>query len=173
MQATSSLWRALLEQQSHSLAGLRILTSGEAHAADLAERTVSGHVTNLYGTTETTSFSTSTPVEPETSIGRPIWNTRVYVLDDRLWPSPAGNRTRSATAAFRGRPTRASVGGYFCRSASRVDGVTPVSSCGATPFREAANESGIGWLDWFTIHLHMRRSTSMPSCGVLFVWRLE
>jgi ABC-type antimicrobial peptide transport system ATPase subunit len=33
---------------------------------------------------------------------------------------------------------------YFCRSASRVAGVTPVSSCGAMPFREAANESGIG-----------------------------
>ncbi|HSZ40601.1 MAG TPA: amino acid adenylation domain-containing protein [Trebonia sp.] len=92
MQATPSLWQAVLEQHSPPLAGLRILTGGEALPADLADRlrAVSGHVTNLYGPTETTIWSTSTPVDPKTSIGRPIWNTRVYVLDDRLRPSPAG-----------------------------------------------------------------------------------
>jgi amino acid adenylation domain-containing protein len=92
MQATPSLWRALLDQKLQSLAGLRILTGGEALPVDLAERLrrVSGHVTNLYGPTETTIWSTSTPVGQETGIGRPIWNTRVYVLDDRLRPVPAG-----------------------------------------------------------------------------------
>ena len=92
MQATPSLWRALLEEDQGSLAGLRILTGGEALPADLAERLrgVSGNVTNLYGPTETTIWSTSTPVGPETSIGRPIWNTRAYVLDDHLRPVPAG-----------------------------------------------------------------------------------
>jgi amino acid adenylation domain-containing protein len=92
MQATPSLWRALLAHDSRALAGLRILTGGEALPADLAERLrgVCGHVTNLYGPTETTIWSTATPVGPETSIGAPIWNTRVYVLDNRLRPAPAG-----------------------------------------------------------------------------------
>jgi non-ribosomal peptide synthetase component F len=136
MQATSSLWRALLEQQSHSLAGLRILTSGEAHAADLAERTVSGHVTNLYGTTETTSFSTSTPVKPETSIGRPIWNTRVYVLDDRLWPSPAGTAGELFIAGSS--LARGYVKGARARvAAADGAGVAGVSTHGAAAGRRA------------------------------------
>jgi nonribosomal peptide synthetase DhbF len=51
-------------------------------------------VFNLYGPTEDTTYSTyaltraGDPAEP--SIGRPIWNTRVYVLDQALQPVPAG-----------------------------------------------------------------------------------
>jgi amino acid adenylation domain-containing protein len=92
MQATPSLWRALLDHDAQALAGLRVLTGGEALPAELAERLrgVSGHVTNLYGPTETTIWSTSAQVGGEAGIGRPIWNTRTYVLDDQLRPVPAG-----------------------------------------------------------------------------------
>src|SRR4030095_5643312 len=51
-------------------------------------------VMNLYGPTETTIWSTVMGLdddEVETPpIGRPIWNTRVYVLDDCLEPAPVG-----------------------------------------------------------------------------------
>src|SRR5262249_42317183 len=49
-----------------------------------------------YGPTETTCGSTTYEVhdpEPDRGvmpIGRPIWNTQVYVLDDCLQPVPAG-----------------------------------------------------------------------------------
>ena len=50
-------------------------------------------VGNLYGPTEDTTYSTYSRVEPgaaRVSIGRPVANTRAYVLDAHLQPSPAG-----------------------------------------------------------------------------------
>ena len=68
---------------------------GEALPAELADalhgRTRS--LTNLYGPTETTVWSTCWRVEqPEQgiSIGRPIANTQIHVLDERLQPCPIG-----------------------------------------------------------------------------------
>ncbi|MFD7507718.1 condensation domain-containing protein, partial [Streptomyces sp. NPDC059850] len=50
-------------------------------------------VVNVYGPTETTVWSTSARVSgPEVSIGRPLANTRVFVLDDALRPVPVGVR---------------------------------------------------------------------------------
>ncbi|UQA92486.1 non-ribosomal peptide synthetase [Streptomyces halobius] len=96
LQATPSLWHALTTDTSHSLTGIRALVGGEALPTDLARtltaRTAS--VTNLYGPTETTIWSTAHPlhIAPDTSpaIGRPIANTQVYVLDAALRPVPAG-----------------------------------------------------------------------------------
>src|SRR5208283_6139946 len=50
---------------------------------------------NLYGPTETTIWSAAGKVETETtkgsvSIGRPIANTQLYVLDRHLQPVPIG-----------------------------------------------------------------------------------
>ncbi|GAA3353933.1 hypothetical protein GCM10017744_009480 [Streptomyces antimycoticus] len=96
MQATPSLWRAVLAEDASVLGGVRVLVGGEALPADLAvalaERAES--VTNMYGPTETTIWSTAWSVTPGTAraprIGRPIANTQVYVLDDGLRPVPAG-----------------------------------------------------------------------------------
>ncbi|MER8162842.1 amino acid adenylation domain-containing protein, partial [Streptomyces sp. NPDC094472] len=96
MQATPSLWRAVLAEDPAVLSGVRVLVGGEALPADLAvalaERAES--VTNMYGPTETTIWSTAWPVTSEAAgaprIGRPIANTRVYVLDGGLRPVPAG-----------------------------------------------------------------------------------
>ncbi|MGC4904013.1 amino acid adenylation domain-containing protein, partial [Micromonospora echinospora] len=97
MQATPGLWHAVLAgAPRHDLSGIRALVGGEALPADLAralcERTRS--VTNLYGPTETTVWSTASAVRPDEgalpSIGRPIANTQVYVLDRALRPVPPG-----------------------------------------------------------------------------------
>ncbi|MEV8378888.1 amino acid adenylation domain-containing protein [Kribbella sp. NPDC056861] len=94
MQATPSLWQMLVTHDPARLAGLRVLTGGEALPAALAETVAkqAAKVTNLYGPTETTIWSTVAEVVPGTAptIGRPIGNTQVYVLDASLQPVPAG-----------------------------------------------------------------------------------
>ncbi|MFI9238056.1 non-ribosomal peptide synthase/polyketide synthase [Streptomyces sp. NPDC053079] len=93
-QATPTLWRALAEERPDALDGLRVLVGGEALPSDLA-RTLTAHaaeVTNLYGPTETTIWSTAAPVRAGAApvIGAPIANTRTYVLDERLGLVPPG-----------------------------------------------------------------------------------
>ncbi|WP_446048182.1 amino acid adenylation domain-containing protein, partial [Streptomyces olivaceus] len=95
MQATPSLWHALLEEAGPELSGVRVLVGGEALPAELARRLVgvAGSVTNLYGPTETTIWSTAGAVDADSarrgSIGRPIGNTQVFVLDAALQPVPS------------------------------------------------------------------------------------
>jgi amino acid adenylation domain-containing protein len=95
LQATPSLWQALVAEVPDAVRGLRMLVGGEALPAALGERmrALGGRVTNLYGPTETTVWSTAQEVDDAAapgSIGRPVRNTRVYVLDDALRPVPAG-----------------------------------------------------------------------------------
>jgi natural product biosynthesis luciferase-like monooxygenase protein len=73
-----------------------LLVGGEALPASLArslEDSVSGRVINLYGPTETTIWSTSYPLQgtdQRVSIGRPILNTQIYVLDGDGNPCQTG-----------------------------------------------------------------------------------
>jgi amino acid adenylation domain-containing protein/non-ribosomal peptide synthase protein (TIGR01720 family) len=95
VQATPSLWQALVTAAPDRLHGLRVLTGGEALPESLAGRLreLAAQVTNLYGPTETTIWSTVadlTLTQGTPSIGGPIGNTQVYVLDDRLNPVPPG-----------------------------------------------------------------------------------
>ncbi|WP_329425637.1 amino acid adenylation domain-containing protein [Streptosporangium sp. NBC_01495] len=94
VQATPSGWRALLDA---GFDGPRVtaLAGGEALPPALA-RALRGRVRamwNVYGPTETTIWSTREPVPAEpgaVAIGRPLANTRVHVLDERLDPVPVG-----------------------------------------------------------------------------------
>ncbi|MGZ3118337.1 amino acid adenylation domain-containing protein [Streptomyces sp. H62] len=96
MQATPSLWRSVVDDAgaAAALAGVRVLAGGEALPTDLADRLteVAAQVTNVYGPTETTIWSTATTLTAgdAVTIGRPLTNTRVYVLDDHLQPVPVG-----------------------------------------------------------------------------------
>ncbi|MGH3900474.1 MAG: amino acid adenylation domain-containing protein, partial [Pseudonocardiaceae bacterium] len=96
MQATPSLWRAVVAEGATELRGVRVLVGGEALPADLATSLTkcAASVTNLYGPTETTIWSTVAAVDERAarypSIGRPIANTQVYVLDAGLRPVPVG-----------------------------------------------------------------------------------
>ncbi|GAA4632968.1 hypothetical protein GCM10023196_068620 [Actinoallomurus vinaceus] len=94
MQATPTLWQELVDLPG--IEGLRVLVGGEALPAGLAQALLNRGcpVLNLYGPTETTIWSTGAPIDAATAarppIGRPIGNTRVYVLDAALRPVPPG-----------------------------------------------------------------------------------
>ncbi|WP_416969941.1 amino acid adenylation domain-containing protein [Streptomyces sp. 4F14] len=96
MQATPSLWREIVAVAQGRLSGVRALVGGEALPAEVAASMVGelASVVNVYGPTETTVWSTSAPVaagEP-VSIGGPLVNQRVFVLDEWLRPVPVGVR---------------------------------------------------------------------------------
>ncbi|MEU9701159.1 amino acid adenylation domain-containing protein [Streptomyces sp. NPDC047981] len=95
MQATPATWHLLVEAGWRNDGGLRVLVGGEALPPALAERLVvePGRTWNVYGPTETTIWSTFQRLDSGTeqiSIGRPLDNTQVYVLDEHLEPVPVG-----------------------------------------------------------------------------------
>ncbi len=95
LQATPATWRLLLDAGWHGAPNLTMLCGGEALPRDLANRLLDkgAALWNLYGPTETTIWSAAARVEAgdrPVTIGRPIANTQLYVLDDRLRPVPVG-----------------------------------------------------------------------------------
>src|SRR3954453_17405394 len=76
----------------------RVICSGEALSAELRDQVLrllpQIELENLYGPTEAaidvTRWSCVGDPSREVPIGRPIWNTRAYVLDSSLEPVPAG-----------------------------------------------------------------------------------
>ena len=95
MQATPSTWRMLLEAGWQGSASFKALIGGEPLPADLAEQLLArtGELWNMYGPTETTVWSTCgrvSSLHSGISIGRPIANTQVHILDERGQPCPIG-----------------------------------------------------------------------------------
>jgi amino acid adenylation domain-containing protein len=95
MQATPSTWRLLLEAEWAGSKQLKILAGGEAISRELAAQLLakSAAVWNMYGPTETTIWSTVEQIitaDQPISIGRPIANTEIYILDTQLQPVPIG-----------------------------------------------------------------------------------
>lgn len=95
LQATPATWRLLLDSGWAGRRGLKLLCGGEALPRDLAERLLAtgGELWNMYGPTETTIWSTTWRVSDTRraiSIGRPIANTQVYVLEPSGQPAPIG-----------------------------------------------------------------------------------
>jgi amino acid adenylation domain-containing protein len=96
MQATPSTWRILIDSGWAGSAALKALVGGEVLTRQLAGELVArcGEVWNMYGPTETTVWSTCWRVDPKQldaiSIGGPIANTEVHVLDANLQQVPIG-----------------------------------------------------------------------------------
>lgn len=100
VQATPATWRMLEETEWEGDDRLTILSGGEALTPELAGALLPRcrRLWNLYGPTETTIWSTARRVTRDSleqqneyvSIGRPIRNTRVHVLDPRRRPVPPG-----------------------------------------------------------------------------------
>ena len=90
---------ALLAELSEDVPLATVIAAGEACSADVIARWSKGRrLINAYGPTETTVCASMSEALDGVSlspislspIGRPIWNTRVYVLDGGLRPVPAG-----------------------------------------------------------------------------------
>jgi len=95
MQATPSTWKLMLDAGWDTPLPLKIMCGGEAMTIQLAERlTALGQkVWNLYGPTETTIWSTIKEIRPADkiiSIGWPIANTQIYILDENFLPVAEG-----------------------------------------------------------------------------------
>jgi amino acid adenylation domain-containing protein len=93
MPATPATWRLLIEAGWRGGPHLRVLTGGEALTRDLADQLLerSREVWNLYGPTETTCYSLKQRIGKEPiSIGAPIANTTIYLLDAHGQPVPVG-----------------------------------------------------------------------------------
>jgi amino acid adenylation domain-containing protein len=95
MQATPSTWRLLLEAGWAGRIPFKALVGGEAMPKDLAEQLIARGVElwNMYGPTETTVWSTCARITDTShgiTIGRPIANTTVYILDEQRQLCPIG-----------------------------------------------------------------------------------
>jgi SAM-dependent methyltransferase len=95
MQATPATWQLLLAARWQAGPGFKILCGGEPLPRKLASQLMAGGaaVWNMYGPTETTIWSTIARVPPgdaTVTIGRPIANTQVYVLDSQQQLAPIG-----------------------------------------------------------------------------------
>jgi len=95
LQATPATWLGLIESGWAGAPAMRALCGGEALPRVLAEQLLGrvAELWNVYGPTETTIWSTCARVEHGTgpvSIGRPIANTVVRVLDQDGRDRPIG-----------------------------------------------------------------------------------
>ncbi|ATZ23947.1 Tyrocidine synthase 3 [Streptomyces lavendulae subsp. lavendulae] len=95
VQATPSGWKLLLEAGFEGASSVTALVGGEALPVELAQ-TLRGRVSrlvNVYGPTETTIWSATweVPAGPAAvSIGAPIDNTQLYIVDSFMEPVPVG-----------------------------------------------------------------------------------
>ena len=102
MQATPASWNLLLATGWRQKTPLKILCGGEALTPQLASELLArgASVWNLYGPTEATVWATCSEVkaaelvdssnDAPVTIGRPIANTQIYILDAQLQPVPVG-----------------------------------------------------------------------------------
>ncbi len=95
MQATPYTWRILLEAGWGEDLPIKVICGGEAMPQELAQRLLSraSSLWNVYGPTETTVWSTVKQLsagDKVISIGRPINNTSIYILDKFAIPLEPG-----------------------------------------------------------------------------------
>jgi amino acid adenylation domain-containing protein len=96
MQATPATWKLLRQSDWIAATPLKILCGGEALPPELANFLLENSLRlwNVYGPTETTIWSSAYSLQSVSnalvSIGKPIANTRIYILDTQLSPQPPG-----------------------------------------------------------------------------------
>ncbi|ASB52640.1 MULTISPECIES: non-ribosomal peptide synthetase [Bacillus amyloliquefaciens group] len=93
MQATPSTWSMLFYCGWRNREKLKMLCGGEAMSASLRKQICDSgsEAWNLYGPTETTVWSTVSRITADgpLTIGKPIDNTQIYILNDQGKPNPA------------------------------------------------------------------------------------
>lgn len=96
MQATPSTWRMMIESGWTSKIPLKTLCGGEGLPQDLADALLlrCASLWNMYGPTETTIWSTLKEIRKEDeliTIGKPIRNTSIYLVNESGQLVPPGN----------------------------------------------------------------------------------
>ncbi|MBP2633741.1 MAG: bacillaene synthesis, partial [Firmicutes bacterium] len=94
MQATPVTWTMLYQAGWENEEKTKILCGGEALPDRLKKYFIDtgSDVWNMFGPTETTIWSTTQQIKEKEpiSIGKPIANTQIYILDKDLKPAPIG-----------------------------------------------------------------------------------
>lgn len=98
MQATPTTWQMLIENGWKNESKIKVICGGEALSTNLAKKlkAISNDVWNFYGPTETTVWSAYYKIDtvdeayPVIAIGKPIANTKIYVLNEKMQPQPVG-----------------------------------------------------------------------------------
>src|SRR5690606_16949485 len=95
LQATPTSWQMLLDAGWENPLPLKALCGGEPMSLKLARKLISLCETlwNMYGPTETTIWSTIKQIHASDdfiSIGKPIANTQIYILNEEGKPVPNG-----------------------------------------------------------------------------------
>ncbi|MDE2593446.1 MAG: amino acid adenylation domain-containing protein, partial [Burkholderiales bacterium] len=95
MQATPTTWHMLMDLGWTAPPGFKALCGGEPLPPSLAQQLLGQGIAlwNLYGPTETTVWSTLTRItdgHSKITIGHPIANTQVWVVDEHMRPCPIG-----------------------------------------------------------------------------------
>jgi polyketide synthase PksJ len=92
LQATPVTWRMLIANGWQGNKNLTALVGGEAVPPELVTQLspLVRAVWNMYGPTETTIWSTCAKLDAQVTVGKPIANTCVHVLDRELTPVPVG-----------------------------------------------------------------------------------
>ena len=95
MQATPATWQLLIESGWPGKPGLKALCGGDVLTRKLADQLLDrvGSLWNMYGPTETTVWSSLCQIKKDNgpvTIGTPIGNTQLYILDAYLQPVPVG-----------------------------------------------------------------------------------
>ncbi len=95
LQATPTLWQMLVEAGLKDKPAMKMLCGGEPLPKELARSllTVGGELWNMYGPTETTIWSSLqriTDADQPITIGHPIANTKLFILDQSEAIAPIG-----------------------------------------------------------------------------------
>ncbi|MER2370200.1 amino acid adenylation domain-containing protein [Photorhabdus laumondii] len=98
LQATPTTWNMLLESGWQGRSSLKMISGGEALPLATATALLSkgSALWNMYGPTETTVWSTIAKLDVQlleqqlVTIGLPLNNTTIYLLDEQLKPVPFG-----------------------------------------------------------------------------------
>ncbi|NRQ39370.1 amino acid adenylation domain-containing protein [Nonomuraea sp. NN258] len=115
VQASPTTWRLTVDEADGELAGVRVVTGGEALPPQTARRLLDAgcELFNAYGPSETTICSTMARIEPGAAavdVGGPIANTRLFVVDEHGRELPLGVRGElciagaGVSAGYRNRP---------------------------------------------------------------------
>jgi amino acid adenylation domain-containing protein len=95
IQATPATWQLLIESGWPGEPGLKALCGGDVLTRKLANQLLDrvDNLWNMYGPTETTIWSSLSQIKKDegpVTIGKPIGNTQLYILDAYLQPVPIG-----------------------------------------------------------------------------------